>query len=545
MHSIVINHNEGDRLTERLISLSGTIRSRDHLAMTKATAALKEATLYSPHSYRYAAQLEALFKKNADFRDEAVCINQARLNFERAERLCRITNRRLDFYDAHPERCRIDSTVTDRVKREIAKLVGPADTFIAGIPQLVKVTGGATASTPKSKSQPHRKMRDSYSVTVGAAPYALALSEYLTGIPVKLELTNCNRITTVPKTSLTDRTIAAEPMGNLPFQLAVDTYLKPLLRSRWGIDLEDQSRNQEAARLGSITGELATIDLSMASDTLSLNTVLALFPEDWCEVLMRLRSPCYKGIFGYGTYSKFSSMGNGFTFVLETIIFTAFCRAVGSSEYRVYGDDIVIETNLYTSLLELLKYFGFVPNTEKSFSTGPFRESCGADFIDGVNVRPFYYRASPKSGADASMTINGLIAQCLPEGHVWELTCKAIRCEWLPLVPFNHDDRSGVHIHPIDARSIGVLRMAREGPYESLETFKCYNVVSSRARRLGLRSYMLWHFLSATCGKKESMQELLSVAHVTRYQTRTRARIWHMPDLSPPTYLYLLSEEIR
>jgi hypothetical protein len=94
---------------------------------------------------------------------------------------------------------------------------------------------------------------------------------------------------------------------------------------------------------------------------------------------------------------KFSSMGNGFTFELESVIFYAIAKQavqdVGASgDVSTYGDDIIVPVEAYDQLIEYLTFFGFTPNKAKSFSSGPFRESCGADWYAGKNIRPFYIK---------------------------------------------------------------------------------------------------------------------------------------------------------
>lgn len=97
---------------------------------------------------------------------------------------------------------------------------------------------------------------------------------------------------------------------------------------------------------------------------------------------------------------KVSSMGNGFTFELETLIFYGLCSAViellasKDMDHRctVFGDDIIIASELVPALREVLLYFGFVMNPKKTFSEGPFRESCGKHFFYGNDVTPFYIR---------------------------------------------------------------------------------------------------------------------------------------------------------
>jgi len=201
----------------------------------------------------------------------------------------------------------------------------------------------------------------------------------------------------VPKSAKTHRPIVVEPILNGFFQLGVGSYLKSRLRT-YGLDLSNQDRNRRLSRKGSVTGGLATIDLSSASDTISIRVVLDLLPPEWSEFLGSLRT----GTINYDGVSveleKFSSMGNGFTFELESLIFWALtlgcCRVVGvdDQDVGVYGDDIIIPVEAVHLLFEVLTECGFWVNPQKSYMSGPFRESCGADWLSGNDVRPFFVR---------------------------------------------------------------------------------------------------------------------------------------------------------
>jgi hypothetical protein len=85
-------------------------------------------------------------------------------------------------------------------------------------------------------------------------------------------------------------------------------------------------------------------------------------------------------------------MGNGYTFPLETLIFWGLAAACcdRDSDATVYGDDIIIPSDRFELLAEILRYAGFILNVGKSFHVGPFRESCGKDYFKGIDVRPFY-----------------------------------------------------------------------------------------------------------------------------------------------------------
>lgn len=201
----------------------------------------------------------------------------------------------------------------------------------------------------------------------------------------------------VPKNAKTYRSIVVEPILNSVGQLAIGGFLKQKLRS-FRCDLSDQSRNQQLARKGSLTGSLATVDLSSASDTISRELVANLLPLDWYLLLSDFRTGRvqYKG--STILLEKFSSMGNGFTFELESLIFYSASLAVceylhlPTIDVSVYGDDIIVPTEAYKLLSDVLEFCGFSLNQEKSFHSGPFRESCGTDWYMGIDIRPFYQK---------------------------------------------------------------------------------------------------------------------------------------------------------
>jgi len=207
-----------------------------------------------------------------------------------------------------------------------------------------------------------------------------------------------NKIAFVPKDADCDRTIASEPLINQWLQLAVDWQMKTALR-RVGLDLSNQTPNQIMARQGSILGwfnNYCTIDLKNASGSIYTELVRELLPPAWFAMLNSIRSPSWRlDKEGPVKYQGFVSMGNGYCFPLETLIFASICSAAhaytGSKpDFRVYGDDIIVRQSESGIVQEYLRYFGFELNPDKSFIFGPFRESCGADWYDGEQVRPVY-----------------------------------------------------------------------------------------------------------------------------------------------------------
>lgn len=221
-------------------------------------------------------------------------------------------------------------------------------------------------------------------------------------------VTEHNRVTTVPKDGSKDRPIAIEPRMNLMLQLGVDGFIRRRLK-RFGLNLDSQKPNQLMAYQGSIRSDAdtpVTIDLSNASDTISLRLVKLLFPEDWYRYLCELRCPCGT-IPGRGRlrYSKLSSMGNGYTFAVETLTFCAICYAAlhvsglrwDPSYVAVFGDDMVVPQSAGAPLLNLLQMCGLTPNLSKSFLAGRVRESCGTDWVSGTNMRPIFIKDRPET----------------------------------------------------------------------------------------------------------------------------------------------------
>jgi hypothetical protein len=206
-----------------------------------------------------------------------------------------------------------------------------------------------------------------------------------------------NEIVLVPKNAKTHRVIAKEPHVNSFLQKGFGAYIRKRLRVFAGIDLNDQSRNQRLALEGSLTGALATIDLSGASDTISKELVYYLLPEQWYLTLASLRCPFGLLDGQWVFYEKFSSMGNAYTFELESLIFWALADSAvtiagGDRTVSVYGDDIIVPSTAYDLVATVISYAGFRVNDKKSFSSGPFRESCGRDYFFGTLVRPIFLK---------------------------------------------------------------------------------------------------------------------------------------------------------
>lgn len=197
----------------------------------------------------------------------------------------------------------------------------------------------------------------------------------------------------VLKNALTRRAMESQPTLNSMFQLGLGGEMTVKMR-RAGINLRDQGANRAAAKVGSINNELVTIDLSSASDMKALELVREVIPEDWFALLDAARCTTTTLDGEVVRLEKFSAMGNGFTFPLETLIFWAACHSVAEhrDEILCYGDDIIVHREDAEKVVWALTVCGFKVNTKKSYLNGPFRESCGSDWYRGISVRPYYQK---------------------------------------------------------------------------------------------------------------------------------------------------------
>jgi hypothetical protein len=249
-----------------------------------------------------------------------------------------------------------------------------------------------------------------------------------------------SKICVVPKNDQIGRTICVEPSLNMFYQLGLGSILEDGLKTAFGIDLSLQpSVNKHMARIGSRTGSFATIDLKSASDSISLDMARWCVPDKLLNWLIFLRSPSTKLPDGRDIELKMlSSMGNGYTFPFQTIIFACVVASVyklkgypikrvalkrvghdispdlrSSQSFRignfgVFGDDIIVRSDCYRMVCRLLHLLGFTVNADKSFNSGGFRESCGGDYLRGRDIRGIYLKCL-SSPQDRLVALNNLI----------------------------------------------------------------------------------------------------------------------------------------
>lgn len=277
-------------------------------------------------------------------------------------------------------------------------------------------------------------------------------------------VTSGNRFTTAPKTALTDRAIAVEASLNIYFQLAVGSIFRDRLLRRSRRDLATWDLryaaeiHREVARQSSIDDSFATLDLSNASDTLSKELVRFLLRGTPLLALLEDFRSSKTYIDGkWVLLEKFSSMGNGYTFELETLCFIAICEAALiqcrmpaalGKDLFVFGDDIIVRREAASAVTAALTFCGFELNGEKSFVTGPFKESCGEDFFDGKPVRPYHSKTQADRVDDLFGIHNGVYRRWRDSGLLLDYVYRHIPYQFRRYGGPQHAGDSVLHGRP-------------------------------------------------------------------------------------------------
>lgn len=325
-------------------------------------------------------------------------------------------------------------------------------------------------------------------------------------LPHNFNVVRGNKLTTVPKDSSTDRVICIEPTFNLFLQKGVGKHIRRRLQ-RSGIDLDDQTRNQQLAHMAYAEG-YATIDLSSASDTICSSLVKLLLPLDWWIFMDHIRCAETRVEKQWRRNAKWSSMGNGFTFELETLIFWALAPAE-SSTASVYGDDIICDQKDAPEYIKILEGLGFTINTAKSYIEGSFFESCGRHFFQGLDVTPKFQKEEISNALSFVRASNRLFKHAHEHGYGPKSPASVVS-SWLkerypysikPTVPHTADDRGFLTYH--DPSWI----------YDPNRGFKCRIL---KVPGIAIRTYQIGLYIT-------KLQDPFSQSWLTNYGQRTIA----------------------
>lgn len=404
-------------IVSRIILAMGTPLAKDAVKLLKQRDYAKLVGLnVSPNDYTDGtayyrdAQIVATFRK-LDGLPTGINLEQKALDsFFSSEKKCLDTNNRLSQYVNWFERGFHGDDVDEKLYLHLCTVREMIANVLGQIPKdlVPRFSGGSTFYDRGEKITIPHKVSARSSVTPEAWSVVRDLfsaTAWNRASDFDPQLVQGNRFTSVPKDSTKNRGICVEPSLSVAYQLAVGSEIRERLigvgidikGSRTGIDA--QTTHRQEALQASIDGLTATIDLSNASDTIAYMLVKLLLPKGWFNLLSSLRSSQTLINNKWHKNHKFSSMGCGFTFELETLIFWALAKSVSPGVVRVYGDDILIPAVDSRAAKCLLNLMGFQINALKSFCDPlmPFRESCGGDFFKGQDVRPVFLKTIPSN----------------------------------------------------------------------------------------------------------------------------------------------------
>lgn len=357
--------------------------------------------------YKRYAQLENLLKKYR-FADDVYTDSQLqdltlRKYFSEQERLA-----------VHLPTSALASKVMQRARFHARRILGeysPSDTIISA-----RFGKKSSIGCPLSLAYIDHKLTDARAFSGSSQcatwfrkhvlPEDKLLNQMVDAIPVNWDDENLAHeslsLVNVPKTWKTLRTITPLTLLNLYYSYGYGNQVTERLKQE-GLDIRTlQSRHQKLIKHFSLNLSHATADLSAASDSLTTEVLNRVLPREWYCALKpilthQVEYSTSDGVIRKAYTESVLPMGNGCTFPVETLIFYCLLRALGDlakvkGVFSVYGDDLIYPSALHKFVIRVFPECGLVLNVEKTYVSFPFRESCGADYFRGCNVRPFFFR---------------------------------------------------------------------------------------------------------------------------------------------------------
>lgn len=223
-----------------------------------------------------------------------------------------------------------------------------------------------------------------------------------------------SRGSSVYKSSTKRRFINIECLLNVIIQKMIAWAFRACLKTNAKIDLDlGQDYHKTLIR----DKRWTTVDFSNASDSILSQLVRTLFwsspkiltyMETVRSSYVLIPTPVGKGLINmYHKPLKFSSMGNGYTFELLTMV-TASVGRYFDRNASSYGDDVIISTEYADDYINTMINLGFQVNKKKTFHNLPFRESCGGFYLDNVGYITSFDFKWNYNIADVIVTANKL-----------------------------------------------------------------------------------------------------------------------------------------
>jgi hypothetical protein len=268
------------------------------------------------------------------------------------------------------------------------------------------------------------------------------------------------RLVAVPKDSRGPRLICVHPAEAVWIQQGCRRNLERAIVATsspcyGSINFRDQGVNGRLALKSSIDRELVTLDLKEASDRMSCELVRHLFGDYAYSKLSCSRATSVRLLDERCIpLRKWAPMGNALTFPVQSLVFYSLVRSgircrygVNCTDIYVFGDDILFPRKFYDGAVSALVRGGLVPNMNKTFRHGFFRESCGVDAFKGTNVTPHRLRRLDSSSGSGAMSLCTLAKAMRIDGYrlTSDSLYRIVQREWGELPISNNPNTQGLH----------------------------------------------------------------------------------------------------
>lgn len=195
------------------------------------------------------------------------------------------------------------------------------------------------------------------------------------------------RAAAVPKNRKSCRIVASECATAMYAQLglmqALDKRIQSLGRR---VPLRNADIHRDFLRRNYNT--VATLDLSDASDYISMRLMNHILPPDWAALCNACRSQFVELPDGScHTLATYAPMGNGFCFRLLSLVCAGVLAVCSRHSWSDFGDDMICHRQDVPAVSYGLSACGLVLNADKS-GYYDYIESCGVELFKGVDITP-------------------------------------------------------------------------------------------------------------------------------------------------------------
>lgn len=192
----------------------------------------------------------------------------------------------------------------------------------------------------------------------------------------------------VPKNRKSARIVASECATAMYAQLGVMREMDIRIHRSLGKRVPIRDADIHRQFLMAHHRDVATLDLSDASDYISFELANYVLPPSWAALCNACRSQYVILPDGSGhALSTYAPMGNGFCFRLLSLVCAGVVAVTCHRRWSDFGDDLICHRSDAPAAVLGLEACGLHLNASKT-CYGRYIESCGLELFDGVSITP-------------------------------------------------------------------------------------------------------------------------------------------------------------